>query len=127
MGGRGASSGVKNNHRLPNYKNAIIARNKLKNYLLNPKKSDGKNVFFNSIGYNMKKYKWMERDLRSGIANNKPYEITNRYGNTARAYNVNMPLGVNKKVIVVTGWRYDENSKKPRFITAYPAKTRAES
>ncbi len=125
MGGRGSGSGIK---RVANYKNAEIARNKLKNYLLNPNKSNGKHLFFNSLGYNMKNYKLLERDLRKGLANNHATAtIQNKYGHSVTAYEVNMPLGINKKAIVLTAWQRDKGSKVPRFITAYPSKTDKES
>lgn len=123
MGGRGASSGIK--YRMPNYKNAEIRRNKLKNYLLNPSKSNGKAAFFNSIGYNMKNYKRLEKDIRNGIANSPAVaRIENRYGHAVTAYEINIPLGINKSVIVLTAWQRDVGSKIPRFITAYPNQRR---
>lgn len=119
MGGRGASSKII--HRMPNYKNAEIKRNKLKNYLLNPSKSNGKHKFFNSLGYNMKNYSKLEKDLRKGIANNKAEQIiTNKYGHSVKVYNINMSIGLNSKAVVLTNWQTDEGSKIPRFITAYP-------
>lgn len=120
MGGRGSSSGTKSH--LPNYKNAVIdVHGKLKNYLLNPKKSNGKADFFKSIGYNMKNHKTLEKDIRNGLKRNPATEYkTNKYGHTA--YSVNMELGINKKSDVVTGWQIDKGDNKPRFITAYPKK-----
>lgn len=121
MGGRGARSGGK--YKLPNYQNVVIRRNKLKNYLLNPNKSKGKADFFRSIGYNMKNWKLLESDIRKGLKNNSAIaRIQNKYGNAVSVYSVDMPLGVNKKAIVVTGWQIDAGTKVPRFITAYPGK-----
>lgn len=115
------SRGVK--FRIPGYKKAIIARDKLKNYLLNPHNSNGKSEFFRALGYNMKNWKRLESDLRSGIANNKAIvKIKNRYGHEVEAYTVLMPLGINKKAIVITGWEKDPVANAPRFITAYPEK-----
>jgi len=112
MGGRG--------QRLPNYRNAIIKRNKLKNYLLNPSKSP-KAAFFHRIGYNMKNFRRFEKDIRKGLKDN-PAEVVikNRYGHEVKAYSVKMSLGINKKAVVVTGWEME--NKKPRLITAYPDK-----
>lgn len=118
MGGRGASSGLKKH--LPNYKNAVIdMHGKLKNYLLNPQKSNGKAAFFNSIGYNMKNYKTLEKDIRAGLKKNNAIEYQkNEYGHTP--YSVSMELGVNKKENVITAWQIDEGKNTARFITAYP-------
>lgn len=120
MGGRGAASGLK---RLPNYKNAEIARNKLKNYLLNPAKSNGKHVFFNSLGYNMRNFRRLESDIREGLKTAPAVAmIANKYGHTVTVYNVTMPLGISRTAMVLTSWQRDEGSKIPRFITAYPDK-----
>lgn len=117
MGGRGASSGIVN--RLPNYKNAVIPQRKLGNYLLNPTKSKGKSDFFNSIGYNMKNAERLEKDIRKGLENNKALRYNeNKFGN--RAYEVDMPLGINKKVIVKTAWQVDKGENVPKFVSAYP-------
>ncbi len=118
MGGRGAYF-----KRLPNHRNAEIARNKLKNYLLNPKKSPGKAKFFRGLGYNMRNFRRFEADIREGLKNNPAHgEVTNKYGHTVTAYTVDMPLGINQTAMVLTSWQCDEGSKIPRFITAYPAK-----
>lgn len=118
MGGRGAASKL---NRLPNYKHAEIARNKLKNYLLNPSKSPDKAKFFRSLGYNMRNFRRFEADIRDGLKTAPAYAtVTNKYGHTVTAYSVSMPLGLNKKAIVLTAWQRDEGSSTPRFITAYP-------
>lgn len=118
MGGRGSSSGAKP---LPNGKHAEIARNKLKNYLLNPSKSPGKAKFFNSLGYNMRNFRRLESDIRKELKTTPAVSrIENRYGHTVTAYEVTMPLGINRKAMVLTAWQRDEGSKIPRFITAYP-------
>lgn len=120
MGGRGASSG---GGRLPNYKNAEINRNKLKNYLLNPNKSPAKAKFFNGLGYNTRNWRRFESDIREGLKDNPAKaQIVNKYGHAVTAYEVNMPLGINRKAMVFTSWQRDEGSKIPRLITAYPAR-----
>lgn len=117
MGGRGSSSGMSS--RLPNYKNAVISRDKLKNYILNPNKDPAKSKFFNSIGYNMKNYRQLEADIREGLSKNNAIEYKeNKYGN--KAFSVTMELGIGKKKQTVTGWQIDNGDNKPRFITARP-------
>lgn len=117
MGGRGAASRIVN--RLPNYKNAEIPQRKLGNYLLNPTKSKGKSDFFNSIGYNMKNAERLEKDIRKGLENNKALSYNeNKFGN--RAYEVDMALGINKKVTVKTAWQIDKGENIPKFVSAYP-------
>lgn len=124
MGGRGAASGAKGGAKiLPNARRAVIARDKLKNYLLNPNKNPDKAKFFRSLGYNMRNYRRFEADIREEIKTAPAVAtITNKYGHTVTAYSVTMPLGINKKAMVVTGWQRDDGASAPRFITAYPDK-----
>lgn len=124
MGGRGAASGAKGGAKmLPNARKAVIARDKLKNYLLNPNKSPDKAKFFRSLGYNMRNFRRFEADIREEIKTAPAVAtITNKYGHTVTAYSVTMPLGINKKAMVVTGWQRDNGASAPRFITAYPDK-----
>lgn len=121
MGGRGAVSGFV--ARLPNYRSAVVLNAKVKNYLLNPNKSNGKWKFFRGLGYTMKNSKRLERDIRDGLSKNKALKFApNKYGNTA--YQVEMQLGVGDKSDVVTAWQIDKGDNKPRFITAYKQKGR---
>lgn len=121
MGGRGSSSKIVD--RLPNHKNAVIPRNKLKNYILNPDKDPGKSKFFNSIGYNMKNHDRLAQDIREGLRTNRAVSYgKNKYGH--EAFEVSMNLGVNDKKETTTGWQIDSGSKIPKFITAYPKKKR---
>lgn len=106
--------------RLPNYKSAEIPQRKLGNYILNPDKSNGKSVFFNGIGYNMKNSDRFAQDVRKGLETGKAKVYDkDKDGNTP--YQVDMPLGINKKVMVTTAWQIDKGKREPRFITAYPA------
>lgn len=104
---------------LPNYKRAEIPQRKLGSYLLNPDKSNGKSVFFNSIGYHMKNADRFEQDLRKGLETSEAKVYNeNEYG---LQYQVDMPLGINKTIMVTTAWQIDNGKHEPRFITAYPA------
>lgn len=116
MGGRGASSGKRK--RLPNYKNAIIPKGKIGNYLLNPnnKNNQGKAELFNKLGYNMKNKKRLENDLLKGLKNNNAkLQKESKYN---KRYEVNMELGINKKIKIKTIWQIDKTN--PKFITAVP-------
>ena len=118
MGGRGQNYSVIN--RLPNYKNAVIPRNKFKNYILNPGKSS-KAAFFRAIGYNMKNYKRLENDIREKLKTNKALQYeTNDDGDTS--FQVNMLLGISKKEMVSTAWIIRKGETDPQFITAYKNK-----
>jgi hypothetical protein len=116
MGGRGAA--FRTVARLPNYQRAKIAKAKLKNYLLNPTKSNGKFEFFKALGYNMRNAGRLEADIRNGLKTSKAIaHVTNQYGHTA--YQVDMQLGIGSKAEVITAWQIDRGDNVPRFITAY--------
>lgn len=121
MGGRGGASGFV--ARLPNYQRAEVLHAKIKNYLLNPDKSNGKHELFKGIGYTMKNSARFERDIRNGLKNNKAKKfLPNAYGHTL--YNVTMSLGIGEKADILTVWQIDKGSNTPRFITAYKDRKR---
>ncbi len=116
MGGRGAASGYTT--RLPNRQRAIITGSKIKNYILDPVKSNGKYKYFNELGYTVKNADRLVLDIRKGLRENKAHKYEkNKYGN--RAYEVVMTLGMRKKGKILTAWQIDKGSNIPRFITAY--------
>ena len=118
MGGRGNVSGFIS--RLPNYQRARILGDKVKNYLLNPNKSNGKSELFRSLGYTMKDAKRLSRDIQDGLKNNRAVQYEpNKHGNVM--YNVTMRIGKDKTAIK-TVWQIDKGSNIPRFITAYKAR-----
>lgn len=121
MGGRGASS-YRVIRRLKNFRNAVIPRNKLKNYILNPSKDKNKAEFFASLGYNMKNYKRLINDVKSKLKTNKALKYKEKDKNGNEAYQVNMLLGVTKKRMVTTAWIIKPGEKSPQFITAYQNK-----
>ena len=116
MGGRGASSGI--SKRLPNYKNAIIPKDKIGNYLLNPsnKNNQGKAKLFNNIGYNMQNKQRLKEDLLNGIKRNKA--ILQKENKGIKTYKVDIELGLNKKIQFKTVWQVE--NKETKFITAMP-------
>ena len=61
MGGRGANFRI--TERLPSYEKAVILRRKIKNYILNPSKDQGKAKYFRSSGYNINNKKRFKADI----------------------------------------------------------------
>ncbi|WP_432643218.1 DUF6883 domain-containing protein [Acidaminococcus sp.] len=119
MGGRGQNYSIVK--RLPNFKCAIVPRNKLKNYILNPGKSPDKAKFFASIGYNMRNWERFMADVKKKVRTNKALKYrTDKYGQTE--YQVNMQIGITRKRMVATGWVVRKGSSKPQFVTAYQNK-----
>ena len=102
MGGRGAWSYT--TARMRNYRNAVIQRQRVSNYLLNPSKSRGKAELLRSLGYNMR--------------NQARVSETNKYGRTY--FQVNMTIGISRKEKVVTGWYMGKGDAAPILTTLRP-------
>lgn len=117
MGGRGAWSGTAS--RLRNYRNAVIERRRVSDYLLNPAKSKGKAEFLRLLGYNMKNQARLQADIRDGLRDSKArYTEANKYGRIH--FQVNMKIGLNKKAEVVTGWFMDKGDTAPKLASLRP-------
>ena len=107
------SSGV---GRLPNYKKAVIPRNKVREFYLKPgaKHYDE----FVDVGYTTRHYARLEGDLKKGLAKNSAVNRReDRYGNVR--YDVYMELGVTRKKTFLTVWQILRGTKTPQIITAY--------
>ncbi|HEO7922192.1 TPA: hypothetical protein VBN14_001776 [Streptococcus agalactiae] len=124
MGGRGQKFFLKGKGKKIS-KDAIIKRNKLKNYLLNPTKSNGKSAIFTDLGYNMSNWKRLEKDIRSGLlqATKDDTLKLNRVNKKGEGiYNAEMSLGIGKKRKMVTGWIVKDTSGVLNFVTAFPSR-----
>ena len=107
--------------RLKNFKNAIIPRDKINNYLLHPMKSAGKYAYFKALGYTLQNSKRFITDVKNGLKENQAFVfVTNRYGNTK--FQVDMNMGIGTVDTVTTIWQIDKGQTAPRFITAYKKK-----
>ena len=117
MGGRRSWSG--STPRLRNYRNAVIRRERISDYLLNPSKSRGKAEFLRSLGYNMRSQSRLREDLREGLRSNKArVSEPNRFGRVH--FQVNMEIGINRRAKVVTGWFMNKGDKAPQLATVRP-------
>lgn len=121
MGGRGAWSYISNE--IVNRTRAVIRRSRVSDYLLNPKKSKGKDKFLRSLGYNMRNQARLQKDLRDGLKGNRA-RVSEPNAHGTVHIQVNMEIGLNKKAMVVTGWILKEGSKTPELSTVRPFKPR---
>ena len=115
-------------HGLPNHQNAVISREKLELYCLDPGhvslvlgKSSGKDkarVFQAALGFG--KADW--ELLRNRILDELPYHeaLIGHEDEHGKRYNVNVPItGPNgRTVIVLTAWIMRPNTNYPFFVTA---------
>jgi hypothetical protein len=106
---------------LPNSSKAVIAPEKLRDYLLSPIHPIGryKALFFRTLGYDQTGWQRLETDLRPLAS--LPAELleSTEYG---AKYAIIGPLtGLNGRVAeIVTVWIILADEDAPRFVTAYP-------
>ena len=105
----------------PNADHAVIAEEKIRDYLLNPSHPVGgsKAVWFASIGYTLGNWQDLAKDLmrvaqssEDFIAKSSPFGVK---------YEVLSALGCpgHRPGLVVSVWIVEENDP-PRLVTAYP-------
>ena len=108
--------------RIPNAEHAIIAPEKLRDYLLNPEHRRGasKARFLLSLGYARDRWQRLESDLRQ---QHLPQEVARvvqaEYGTR---YEIHDPLITpGRRIVMVRSiWQIDSGTNVPRLITMYP-------
>lgn len=112
--------------RLPNAENAVIAPEKLRDYLLSATHERGRNkaAFFSRLGYTDVNWREFEKDLRGQILELEAEELTpTRYGRKFIIRGgLQGPAGEAGSIVSV--WAIREGEERPRLVTAYPDKTR---
>jgi hypothetical protein len=108
--------------RLPNFENAVIDPEKLRDYLLSPSHPVGrfKATFFSSLGYTQENWTQLEADFRhQHLTRDALLRQETRYGTKyeIRA-RIKGPAGRTAQLVSVWIILVDENL--PRFITAHP-------
>lgn len=108
--------------KLPNYKSAVIPREKLTNYALNknhPKGKDKAIAFEKYLGYNIENADMLLNEIKVGLTRNVSTERpSTQYG---RPFEVRMEIvGANgKRANIKTGWIIDNGEENPRLTSAY--------
>ncbi len=104
---------------------ALIAPEKLKNYLLVAKKRNDKSKWLAEAGYTLENWQLLENDLRTQILclDAVPTDET-KYG---QLYETRGTLtGPNgKKLLVCAIWMIEYGSRTTKFITLFPDKRRS--
>jgi hypothetical protein len=107
---------------LPNYQNAVLPREKLEKYVLDPTNPVGKNkavVFKSVLAFDPSNWDVLAKIIIDQL----PYyeALLGRKDNYGQRYNVTMPItGPNGRTAdVLTAWIIDIGEDYPRFITAY--------
>jgi hypothetical protein len=106
---------------LPNRTVAIIAPEKITEYLLNTRHKRGgtKARLLAQFGYSVQNWQWLEADIRHGLDAEIDLMRPTEYGTR---YEIRMvlqtPLGV--PLTVRTIWQIDDGTDVPRLIALYP-------
>lgn len=105
---------------LPNYKEAIVPKEKFTQYALNPQKDKNKaEAFEKALGYNINNYQKLVHNIKNNVNKfNAVEKSDNGYG---KRYEVLMTLiGENKKIAnVKTAWIVDKENGETRLTSAY--------
>jgi len=108
--------------RIPNADRAIIAPEKLRDYLLNPahRRGSAKARLLLACGYRADAWHALETDLRTQHLT-VDFSVTkdNSYG---RRFEVNAPLATpsGRRIVFQSVWQIDKGTDLPRLITLYP-------
>jgi hypothetical protein len=106
---------------LPNAEQAVIPREKLRDYLLSPAHPIGryKAAFFRALGYEQERWEMLENDIRSLLNGDAEKIEFTEYGTkyVVRGRIVG-PSG--RSADIVTAWIILTGEDVPRFVTAHP-------
>ncbi len=107
--------------RLPNFKSAIIAKEKLTEYCLNENHSVGKHkarVFKSVLGITIENVEYLIAIIYNGIANNQAIEKeSDEYG---KRYQVDISVQIKSEEIIIRTNRIVRNNElNPRLTSCY--------
>ena len=109
--------------KIPNADKAIIAPEKIRDYLLNPlhRRGGPKAKFLMTLGYRAENWQQFEGDLREqhlgedfAIATQTPYGV---------CYEILAPITspTGRRARFCSVWQIDQGTESPRLITMYPS------
>ncbi len=107
--------------KLPNFENAIVPPEKLRDYILSSAHPIGrfKSVFFRGLGYSAETYERLESDIRALLVAEAELAEANKFGSKYLVRgSLSGPNG--RSGLIVTVWIIISGEDAPRFVTAYP-------
>ncbi len=105
---------------LPNAENALIATEKLLEYLLDEENSKGKSTFFNRYGYFKDNYEVLIQDLKSVALHGQITKQEETKFGVKFVIEMELITANNRTATISSVWMIDNESEFPRLITAYP-------
>ena len=113
--------------KLPNHERAIVAREKLTDYLLSLTPEDGrpKALFFIGVGFSIGQWESLASALRRHAAAHEVAVVGETVFGTRYVIEgiLDTPVGMTPLVRAV--WFIDSGRELPRLVTAYPIRRRA--
>lgn len=112
--------------KLPYRENATVAFAKVTHYLLNETHEDGKSkaAFFLHFGFSVARWETLRDALLAHASECDVASVLNTSRGKHYAVEGALITPSGRKPRVRTVWMIEDNSESPRFITAYPLKTR---
>lgn len=107
--------------KLPNSDKAVIAAEKVHDYLLSPTHPIGRHkaVLFGALGYTQSRWRQLESDLRVLLDQEATPTVETEHGSKFEIHgSIAGPNG--RSATIVTAWIILHGDDVPRFITAYP-------
>ncbi len=108
--------------KLPNPEKAVIAREKIIDYLLNTKHIRGgtKARLLVQFGYRADKWQQLEFDIRRYLVNADVETV--KQGSYGMRYEIRAPMQTpsGRRLMVKTIWQIDHGTDYPRLITLFP-------
>ena len=106
---------------LPNRERAVIAEEKLTDYLLNVthKRGGAKARLFEQFGYRAEQWPRLADDIRAQLATEVDRERVTAYG-VRYEIRMTLPTPVGRSLTVRTVWEIDDGTDFPRLITLFP-------
>lgn len=108
--------------KLPNVKNAVVSRDKIVDYLLNPAHPDGAGTakFFVALEFRVEYWQSLADALRLVAAKNEVVYWTESSHGSKYIVDGQIQTPDGKSPSVRTVWILDEGRNTPRLVTAYP-------
>jgi len=108
--------------KLPNADRAVVERDKIVDYLLNPAHPDngGKAAFFMAFGYNLDEWRLLANALCRLVASVEVAKSVETVHGTKYVVDGAMETPSGLTIGVRTIWIVDRGLDRPRMVTAYP-------
>ncbi len=98
----------------------MIAGEKIRRYLLVPRRVSDKSKFLAAAGYTLENWEKLEQDIRSAVADKEAVESrTDEYG-TYYEVRTNWTTPNGRQIFVLTVWIRLTKTGQTKFVTLYP-------